>query len=189
MTRQDPIRIIGYDPRWPAAFEQQRIRVESALRPWLLRPVEHIGSTAVPGLPAKPIIDMLALVPSYDESAGVTEAMAAVGWVAAPEPGDADRRRRSFCFPAVAWRTHHLHVWEPASAWHQLLAFRDHLRTHPADATRYAELKTELSARHSDDRPAYRAGKSALIGEILRGTSHVDAARQHQPDSPEPETP
>jgi GrpB-like predicted nucleotidyltransferase (UPF0157 family) len=166
--RQDPIRILPYDDSWPLSFETQRIRVEQALSPWLAHPVEHIGSTAVPGLPAKPIIDMLALVPDHDTSAGVVEAMTAAGWHHADEPHDRERRRRSFCHPTVAWRTHHLHVWEITAPWRPLLAFRNHLRTHPADASRYAALKSALAAADPGDRPAYRSGKSALIEEILR---------------------
>jgi GrpB-like predicted nucleotidyltransferase (UPF0157 family) len=167
-SRQDPIKLVGYDRSWPMSFEHQRIRVEQALHPWLAAPVEHIGSTAVPGLPAKPIIDMLALVPDQDAASGVVAALSAIGWQQAPEPLDPERRRRSFCYPSVAWRTHHLHVWETGSGWRPLLAFRDHLRTHPPDTARYAALKSALASAHPDDRPAYRTGKSALIEEILR---------------------
>lgn len=167
MERRDPVEIVPYDAGWPGAFDRERRRVDAALGPLLVRPVEHIGSTAVPGLPAKPIVDMLALVADYDATADVADALAGIGWVPAPEPGDEHRRRRSFCFPSVARRTHHLHVWEEGSAWRPILAFRDHLRAHPADATEYGRLKAELAAAHRDDRPAYRAGKAPFIEAVL----------------------
>nr|WP_203725471.1 GrpB family protein [Actinoplanes durhamensis] len=96
--RLDPIAIIPYDDGWPASFERQRRRVAAALKPWIVGSVEHIGSTSVPGLAAKPIIDMVALVRDYQETDGVVDAMAGIGWVHAPEPGDEAGRKWSFCF-------------------------------------------------------------------------------------------
>ncbi|MCA2216607.1 GrpB family protein [Jidongwangia harbinensis] len=168
--RRDPIAIVPYREDWPAAFERERLRLEAALRQWLVGPVEHVGSTAVPGLPAKPIIDMLARV--RDHGADVVPAMAAVGWAHAPEPGDAAARKWSFCFPDVAWRTHHLHVFEARSSrWPPLLAFRDHLRSHPADAAAYARVKAALAAADPHDRPRYRAGKAPFIEDLLHRLS------------------
>ena len=167
--RRDPIEIVPYDDGWPAAFERQRSRVEPVLRPWLVGPVEHIGSTSVPGLPAKPIIDMLARVTDHRHTAGIVEAMATVGWVHAPEPGDDEARKWSFCFPGIARRTHHLHVHEVESpVWRSLPAFRDHLRTHPGDAAEYARLKMLLAAADAHDRPRYRAGKAPFITDLLK---------------------
>ena len=166
--RQDPIEIVPYDSGWPAAFDEQRSRVESALRPWLVGPVEHIGSTAIPGVAAKPIIDMLARVPDHRDTEGIVEAMAHIGWAHAPEPGDERARKWSFCFPDIAWRTHHLHIFEAGSGnWPCLLTFRDHLRTHPADAAAYGRLKMVLAAADARDRPGYRAGKAPFIEKLL----------------------
>jgi GrpB-like predicted nucleotidyltransferase (UPF0157 family) len=165
-VRRDPITILPYDPSWPDAFEQQRARLEPALLPWLTGPVEHIGSTAVPGLAAKPIIDMMARIDSYDAD-GIEPTMTALGWVHAPEPGDAEARKWSFCCPDAAWRTHHLHIYEnSADVWPRLLAFRDHLRTHPEAAAEYAELKRSLAAADAHDRPRYRAGKAPFIERL-----------------------
>src|SRR5688500_17510540 len=108
--RLDPIKIVAYDPSWPAAFERERARVAEVLRPGLIGPVEHIGSTSVPGLAAKPIIDMLARVEHYDSLD--PDVLGEIGWGHAPEPHDAQDRKWSFCFPDPAWRTHHLHVVE-----------------------------------------------------------------------------
>src|SRR5688572_16523747 len=102
--RRDPIVIVDHDPSWAASFEGERDRVTSALGALLVRPVEHIGSTAVSGLAAKPIVDMLAVVEAIEAVDPKTDAMAAVGWVAAPEPDDERGRRRSFCTPSVELR-------------------------------------------------------------------------------------
>jgi hypothetical protein len=122
-------------------------------------------------MPAKAIIDMLAIVDNVDDlSAAADSALAAVGWVRAPEPGDSERRVRSFCTPNIANRTHHLHVVEEASPdWRGTLAFRDHLRSHPGLAGAYAALKRELAAEHGGDpnrREAYREGKAQFIAEV-----------------------
>jgi len=149
--------------------------VESALRPWLVGPVEHVGSTSVPGLAAKPIIDMLARIPDYD-TGDIVGAMSGVGWVHAPEPGDDQNRKWSFCFPDVGWRTHHLHIFEIASVrWPLLLTFRDHLRDHPEDAAEYGRIKRALAAADAHDRPRYRGGKAPFIEELLNRSQRLDA--------------
>jgi GrpB-like predicted nucleotidyltransferase (UPF0157 family) len=166
--RRDPIEIVAYDSDWPIAFERQRVRVEAALAPWLAGPVEHVGSTSVPGLAAKPIIDMLARVPDY-RVGDLVSAMSGIGWSHAPEPGDEPARKWSFCYPDIGWRTHHLHIVEAAPEnWRSLLTFRDHLREHPADAAEYGRLKRLLAAADAQDRPRYRAGKAPFIEELLR---------------------
>lgn len=173
--RHGPITIVGYDVRWPVDFERERIRVEAALGSHLAGPVEHIGSTAVPGLAAKPIIDMLARITDYDRSAGIVADLSAIGWLHAPEPGDQERRKWSFCFPDAAWRTHHLHVWEAGSpAWRSVLRFRDHLRRHPELAAEYARIKVELASADDRDRPRYRSGKAPFIESILRELEPTD---------------
>lgn len=167
--RRDPIKVVPYDTGWPAAFEQQRSRVEAALAPWLVGPIEHIGSTSIPGMAAKPIIDMLARVPDCQRTAGIVEAMASVGWTHAPEPGDEPARKWSFCFPDIGWRTHHLHIFESDPGnWQSLITFRDHMRTHPDDAAEYERLKTLLAGADAHDRTRYRAGKAPFITDLLK---------------------
>ena len=172
--RRDPIAIVAYDRAWPDAFDQQRSRVEAALRPWIVGPVEHIGSTSIPGMAAKPIIDMLARTPDYQRTTGIVEAMSGIGWTHAPEPGDEQARKWSFCFPDIAWRTHHLHIYEASAGnWQTLLTFRDHMRTHPDDAAEYGRLKTLLAAADAHDRPRYRAGKAPFIQDLLKRIGQV----------------
>lgn len=167
--RLDRIKIVEYDARWPALFEEQRRRVEPVLRDYLVQPIEHIGSTAVPGLPAKAIIDMAAVVADYPSCAAAFDQLAALGWVHAPEPGDEQARKWSLCYPSIERRSHHLHIFEAqADSLRTLLAFRDHLRANETDRAEYARIKRELAAADDEDRPAYRAGKAPFITELLR---------------------
>jgi GrpB-like predicted nucleotidyltransferase (UPF0157 family) len=167
-VRRDPIVIQPHDPRWAQDFDIQRAALEPVLAGWLVAPVEHIGSTSVPGLPAKPIIDMLAVIDDYAGFAPALPELERVGWVHAPEPGDEDDRKWSVCFPGVEYRTHHLHVVEHDSdSWRDWLLFRDYLRTHVDAAEQYAALKRELAAADRNDRVRYRSGKAPLIDELM----------------------
>lgn len=131
--------------------------------------IEHFGSTAVPGLAAKPVIDILVAVPALEEARGTFPDRLAtldyVFWRDDPRPG-----RLYFVKgmpPFGKKRTHHLHVCErPGKLWSQL-RFRDHLRAHPEDAARYAALKRDLAARYADDREAYTEAKGDFIGAIM----------------------
>ena len=168
--RLDPIVIHPYDPQWPEMFERERGRLTAALGSWLTRDLEHMGSTAVPDLPAKGIIDMLAVVGDIGGEPRVVELMSGIGSLAAPEPTDAGDHKLSFCSPSVERRTHHLHVVEESSgSWRGWLAFRDYLRSHEAARRQYAALKRRLADAHGgdpNDRDAYRAGKAEFIQTI-----------------------
>ena len=168
--RRDPIVIVPYDDRWADRFGIEGSRVTEVLGPLLVQPVEHIGSTAVPGLSAKPILDLLAVVSDIDDVDVPAAGFPSVGWVAAPEANDHAQRRRSFCTPSIEHRTAHLHVVEHGSdGWRGWLAFRDHLRTHPDVAREYEALKRSLAAAFGADpneRDAYRQGKSAFIRAV-----------------------
>lgn len=176
--RSDRIVIQDYDLAWPRLFEQQRGAVEQALGDHLARPVEHVGSTSVPDLPAKPIIDMLAVVHSCAAAGPGVTLLSERGWLLAPEPGDEAAGKYSVCYPEVQHRTHHLHVVEADRGWEDLLLFRDHLRAHPTGAREYADLKRRLAAVDDWDRPRYRAAKAPFIASTL------DAARRRLPASP-----
>jgi GrpB-like predicted nucleotidyltransferase (UPF0157 family) len=172
VRRLDPIRIVAYDPNWPKLFNEQAKRVGAVLEPFATRPVEHIGSTAVPGLRAKPIIDMFVTLRSYDDGIEIATALRSIGWASAPEPDDDELRRLSFCFPNVEYRTHHLHAIDHESQhWRAWLAFRDALRRDPAAAARYGSLKEQLAHEFADDRDAYRAGKGNFVNIVLQHQS------------------
>jgi len=170
-VRLDPIVIHPYDSAWRQSFERERRRIAPVLSAWVVQDIEHMGSTAVPGLPAKAIIDMLAVVDEIQAAPGAVEPMQAVGWLLAPEPFDESDRRMSFCFPTIEQRTHHLHLVEQRDdAWRDWLAFRDYLRAHDDVAAEYAVLKQRLAAEHGsnpDERTAYRAGKAAFIQNVV----------------------
>ncbi|HYD08558.1 MAG TPA: GrpB family protein [Acidimicrobiales bacterium] len=170
--RLDPIVVVEHDPAWAAAFERERVRLEAALSGVLVQPIEHIGSTSIPGLGAKPIIDAPAVVGRIEDVDALGFEELVDDWVAAPEPGDVAGRRRSFCSPSVERRTHHLHVVEQASdGWRGWLAFRDHLRANPTVAAEYEALKRRLADAHgadADERQAYRDGKASFIQAVTR---------------------
>lgn len=138
--------------------------------PWLARPGQDMGSTSIPRLAAKAIVDMLAVVRVIDDVDQAHGPLHDLGWVHAPEPRDAERRVRSFCTPNVGQRSYHLHVVEEGPRdWQGWLAFRDYLRAHPGLASAYAALKRELAAIHGaapNRREPYRQGKRAFIHEV-----------------------
>jgi GrpB-like predicted nucleotidyltransferase (UPF0157 family) len=158
------IVVCDYDSNWPALFEQERARIENALGPFALA-IEHVGSTAVPGLPSKPIIDLLVGVPGPGTAmARCIEPVEALGYRYVPEyaswlPGELFFRKG----PPGPW-THHMHVMEPSHPrWQTLVVFRDYLRAHPEAAHAYADIKRVLAASSKDDIKAYRNGKSRFV--------------------------
>ncbi len=161
-----PIEIVPYDPQWPAAFEREHQALAAALAPWLLGPPEHIGSTAVPGLAAKPVIDIMAPVRSLAALRPAIEAARALGYVHFPYQPEL---MHWFCKPSPELRTHHLHLVPAGSAlWRDRLAFRDALRVDPALRQAYEELKTGLAATYRHYREAYTDAKSPFIERVLR---------------------
>lgn len=160
------IVVSDYDPHWPALFAQERIRIAQALGAFALA-IEHIGSTAVPGLPSKPIIDLLVGVSSLEQARRrCIRPLAALGYVYMPEyaswlPGELFFRKG----PPGPW-THHLHMMELSHPrWDGRLVFRDYLRAHPEAARAYADIKRALAASANDDIEAYRTGKDVFVEE------------------------
>ena len=160
------ILIVAYDPAWPARFESERRVLQAVLARWLAGPIEHIGSTAVPLLAAKPVIDIMAPVHSLEGSRPAIEAAAAAGYLYAPYKADA---MHWFCKPSPSLRTHHLHLVAHDSAlWRERLAFRDALRADPEVAAAYAALKLRLAREFHHDREAYTEAKTSFIFNILK---------------------
>jgi GrpB-like predicted nucleotidyltransferase (UPF0157 family) len=163
--RAAPIEISAYDPSWPAKFEAERLLLEAALRPWLAGTIEHIGSTAVPTLAAKPIIDIMAPVQTLQASRPAIEAVSSAGYVYYPYKPNA---MHWFCKPSPELRTHHLHLVPFGSAlWQQRIGFRDALRRSPALVTEYAELKRQLAEQFRHDREAYTEAKGPFVQRVL----------------------
>jgi len=165
-----PIYIVPYDASWPARFTEERAALAHVLSPWLAGPIEHIGSTAVPGLVAKPVIDIMAAVASLDASRPALSALVALHYVYFPySRGDhAFGCAHWLCKPSDEVRTHHLHLVPFGSAlWHDRLRFRDRLRSDARVAAEYAALKLELATRYEFDREAYTNAKGPFVRRIL----------------------
>ena len=152
------VEIVDYDPSWPAAFDTERRRLAPLLAG---ADVHHIGSTAVPGLAAKPIIDMVALVESYEGP--IARLVADGGYQYARAFNATLTHRRFLCYPTAAHRTHHLHLVDEPGELERRLRFRDRLRTDPVLAGEYAALKRALAERYREDREAYTEAKSEFV--------------------------
>jgi GrpB-like predicted nucleotidyltransferase (UPF0157 family) len=161
------VTLAAPDPAWPLAFAAVRDRLVAATEPLPIT-VEHVGSTAVPGLPAKPIIDLLGGHPPNVDPRSYVRALEAAGFRYRGENGIPDRHY-FVGEDSMGRRTHHLHlVAQGGALWRAHLAFRDYLRQHPDRAAEYSALKSALAARFPTDRAAYADGKAAFIAETLR---------------------
>jgi GrpB-like predicted nucleotidyltransferase (UPF0157 family) len=166
----DEIDIVDYDPRWPLLFDEEARRLRAVLDPSLIVGLEHFGSTAIPGLSAKPIIDILIAVRSLAAAqAPFVEALRKLDYV---YWADNPKQDRLFFVkgmpPFGSKRSHHVHVTELHGEMWQRLAFRDYLRAHPEEAGAYARLKRRLAAEHLTDREAYTDAKSAYVEGVMR---------------------
>lgn len=166
------LEVHPHDPRMIEQAEIERARLAELLQPWLVSGVEHVGSTSVPGLAAKPIIDLMAQVRDLDavvDEAG--EQLEADGWHYVPAHLDGRPWRRFFVKtdPSGQRRYAHLHLIEEGHPrWAQQLEFRDALRRDDELADTYANLKRRLTAEHPHDREAYSEAKAAFIIDALR---------------------
>jgi GrpB-like predicted nucleotidyltransferase (UPF0157 family) len=176
------VELADYDPGWPGRFAEQRLLVEELLGPWLAGPVEHIGSTAVPGLAAKPVIDMLAPVSSLPGAQAALPVLADAGWLHWPDD-PARHYRMWFLRPRPEARTHHLQLIEDghlhAAA---LLVFRDALRADTGLRREYAALKEQLATRHPGQRNAYTNAKASFVAQALRRAGLEPPSRDLLPE-------
>ena len=165
----DEIEIVPYDDRWPALYEDERTRLLPVLDRYGLIEIAHIGSTAVPGLAAKPVIDIAISLMSLDQvrEQGVPEleALGYLFWAENPDPDDLFFVKD--LPPYAERRSHHLHITLSGERFDQRLRFRDRLRSDAAIAQRYAVLKQELATRFSSDREAYTRAKTEFILTLL----------------------
>ena len=169
----DEVEIVNYDPRWPNLFDEEAKRLRATLDPSLIVGLEHFGSTAIPGLAAKPIIDILIAVRSLaDAQACFVESLRNLDYVYWAENPKKDRMFFVKGMPPFgSRRSHHVHVTEPDAEMWQRLAFRDYLRAHPEEAATYERLKRQLAAEYQSDREAYTDAKSAWIESVMRKAS------------------
>ena len=161
-----PITVVDYDPAWPAVFEAIRQRIASALGSLALR-IEHMGSTSVPGLAAKPIIDIDTVIRVAGDLPATIERLEAIGYNHRGEIQGGPPGCEAFDRPPDA-PVHHLFVCPLGTdQFEKHLAFRDYLRTHPEARAEYMALKRDLAARFSHDRLRYTESKSEFILGIL----------------------
>ena len=165
----DEIELVSSDPDWPRLFNEEAARLRAIIPADLLIDLDHIGSTAVPGLAAKPVIDIQATVTDLDAAcARLVAPLEDAGYAFWSENPDTDRLFFVKGLPPSApHRTHHLHIMEAGIGALRHIAFRDHLRDHPAEAAAYGALKQNLARRFRDDREAYTAGKGEFIEAVL----------------------
>jgi Uncharacterized conserved protein len=163
----EPIRIVPYDPAWPDRFEQERAALAAAIGPWITGGIHHVGSTAVPGLEAKPIIDILVGVKDLESSRACFDPLGELDYLYAPYRSE---EMHWFCKPHPSRRTHHLHLVPVGSRrYEEELAFRDRLRDDPTLTAEYADLKRSLASRFRDDREGYTDAKAEFIRRALDG--------------------
>jgi GrpB-like predicted nucleotidyltransferase (UPF0157 family) len=159
------VRIVPYEDSWPARFDAEKALLETAIGPWVTGGIHHVGSTAVPGLAAKPVIDILVGIEDLTSSRTCFGELAKLSYQYAPYRTDA---MHWFCKPSPAHRTHHLHLVPTGSQRYDgELAFRNLLRADPDLAARYQLLKRRLAAERRADREAYTEAKQSFISEAL----------------------
>lgn len=166
MASDAPVHIVPYDPVWTRRFESERDLLLGVIGPWLVGgAIEHVGSTAVAGLAAKPVIDIMAGVGSLAGSSAALSVLERHQYCYAPYRADV---MHWFCKPSPAMRTHHLHLVPVASRlWIERLAFRDYLRAHDDVALEYAALKQRLAEVYRFDRDAYTDAKAPFVERVL----------------------
>lgn len=163
--RSGTVTVVPYDARWAGLFDADARELARALGPAILA-IHHVGSTSIPGLAAKPILDILVSIPDFMRGIALVRELAGLGYEYRPAEEIPDRhffRRRH-----GDMRTHHLSLAEPASHHYRVtMAFRDTLRANPAVAAEYGALKLRLAQHFPRDRRAYIEGKTMFIARVL----------------------
>ena len=155
--------VVECDPEWPHRYDEERARIVAALGE-LIAAIEHVGSTAVPGLGGKPVIDFMIGVARLEDGERRVGPLETLGYVYCGEAGIPGR----LFFRKDVPRTHQIHLVEQGGDfWEDTLLFRDFLRAHPETAAEYSDLKKELAARFRTEREAYADAKTPFIRPVL----------------------
>ncbi len=161
------IKLEKYNPRWPNQFESEKLFLSEIIGEYLVGSIEHVGSTAIPGILAKPIIDIMFGVESLEASSGAIETLQHQGYCYYPYKSDV---MHWFCKPSPEFRTHHLHLVPYNSLlWQERINFRNMLSNNLKLAQEYSELKRSLANEMAHDREAYTKNKWPFIQKILYG--------------------
>jgi GrpB-like predicted nucleotidyltransferase (UPF0157 family) len=167
----EPVRVVDYDPDWPRQFERLRERALRALGD-LDAVVEHVGSTAVPGLAAKPVIDLDVVVRSAADVPRAIERLAGLGYAHVGDKGVPGRD--AFRWPPGESRHHLYVVVDGTPAYRRHVVIRDYLRSHPEEARAYGELKQRLSVQYRSDREAYTSAKDVFTDRIMAAAERYE---------------
>lgn len=164
----DEIHLEPYDARWPDMYRAERERIEKLI-PFTPLAIEHMGSTSVPGLSAKPVIDIIVLIDDIEDMSPHIPPLEAIGysyWAANP---DTSKLFLVKGLPPAPRRTHHLHVYANTAEFDRHIRFRDILRTDATLRQAYEALKLDLAERFRGDREAYTNSKDGFISAALAG--------------------
>jgi GrpB-like predicted nucleotidyltransferase (UPF0157 family) len=179
-SQEDSINIVPYNRDWPKLAEEEILIIKKTLPfPWIIN-IQHIGSTAIPGLAAKPIIDIYVGVTSLQEAQAAIKPIESLGYIFW---SDNPNKEKMFFVkgrpPFGKQRTHHIHIVEHNSNyWQARILFRDFLRAHHEDANRYAQLKLKLMKQYTFDREAYTDAKYDFISSILKKAGFKEKVKQ-----------
>lgn len=164
------VKLYPYNSEWKRVFTEEKIRIQAIIGKYILD-IQHIGSTAIPGLISKPIIDIAVAVSNFEEAKICIDPLNKLEY---EYKGEFGIPRRHF-FVKGDPRLFHLHMLEIASMqWKNHILFRDYLREHPDKSKLYADLKLQLALQYSNDREAYSDAKAPFIQEVLRLSSFKD---------------
>lgn len=162
--KRGTVKLVPHDERWHAAFKRERKKLSASIGNVTID-IQHVGSTAIKGIPAKPIIDISVGVNKLSDAKKVIRALSKEGY----HFYDTHRDRIFFAKGPEKRRTHHLHILRHNGAkWKSDISFRDYLLAHPARASAYANLKMKLAKLYPEDRAKYTAGKDSFIKATLK---------------------
>ena len=159
------VKVVRYDPGWPKEFQKEKKRLKGLLGR-TARVIEHVGSTSIPGMPAKPILDIQLAVASFQVVPGLRAVLERHGYI---YRGSAFRGQRLFVKGPEARRTHHLHVMiSNSKVWKKAILFRDYLIKDRASFDGYVQLKQGLARKFPSNRGSYTNGKTAFVKKVVR---------------------
>jgi GrpB-like predicted nucleotidyltransferase (UPF0157 family) len=172
------IELVAYDSGWQARFVEQQARLTVILKPWLAGEIEHVGSTSVPGLRSKPIVDILTPVRSLAASRAAIPILEEDGWLFWPDDPNRDYRLW-FLRPNPAARTHHLQIIQHDNPnLRALIVFREALRRDSKAQAAYSALKADLTSKYHGDRNAYSNAKTEFVQAILEAEGVSPSSRK-----------
>ncbi len=169
MTDKVEIVLVGFDPKWAEKFKEEKEAIMERIGKFVLS-IDHIGSTAIPNIVAKPVIDILIGIKSLDQSDEIITAMQNVGYEYLESIESHFPERRLFVKPPTnkEKRLFNVHIWEHQSkGWEEMLSFRDYLLAHPETAKEYEYVKKHMAKRFPNNEVAYSIGKEGFMQVIL----------------------